>query len=138
MSDIPSRVDIQEEGPREGFQFEKGPIPTARKVALIDALSETGLKEIQVGSFVNPKRVPGWADVDDVVAGIQRKDGVRYTGLWLNERGLQRAIAVQQSVLQVHDSFTRQQPDTKFFGVAWLAEKIVGSRFHGFDKVVVV
>ena len=67
MSDLPSRVDIQEEGPREGFQFEKGPIPTDRKIALIDALSETGLKEIQVGSFVNPKRVPGWADVDDVV-----------------------------------------------------------------------
>lgn len=93
MSDIPSRVDIQEEGPREGFQFEKGPIPTERKIALIDALSETGLKEIQVGSFVNPRRVPGWADVDDVVSGIRRREGVRYTGLWLNERGLQRAIA---------------------------------------------
>ena len=93
MTSFPSRVDIQEEGPREGFQFEKGPIPTERKIALIDELSETGLKEIQVGSFVNPKRVPGWADVDDVVAGIRRKDGVRYTGLWLNERGLERALA---------------------------------------------
>jgi len=93
MSDLPSRVDIQEEGPREGFQFEKGPITTQRKIDLIDALSETGLKEIQVGSFVNPKRVPGWADVDDVVSGIRRREGIRYTGLWLNERGLQRAIA---------------------------------------------
>ena len=93
MSDLPSRVDIQEEGPREGFQFEKGPIPTQRKIELIDALSETGLKEIQVGSFVNPKRVPGWADVDDVIAGIRKTDGIRYTALWLNERGLERALA---------------------------------------------
>lgn len=93
MSDLPRRVDIQEEGPREGFQFEKGPIPTQRKIELIDALSETGLKEIQVGSFVNPKRVPGWADVDDVIAGIRKTDGIRYTALWLNERGLERALA---------------------------------------------
>lgn len=93
MPDFPRRIDIQEEGPREGFQFEKGPIPTDRKIALIDALSGTGLSEVQVGSYVNPKRVPGWADVDDVVAGIRRKEGVRYTVLWLNERGLERALA---------------------------------------------
>ncbi len=59
MSDMPSFVRINEEGPREGFQYEKGPIPTERKIALIDALSETGLKHIQVASFVNPNRVPG-------------------------------------------------------------------------------
>ncbi|MCG8543791.1 MAG: hydroxymethylglutaryl-CoA lyase [Alphaproteobacteria bacterium] len=93
MPDFPRRIDIQEEGPREGFQFEKGPIPTDRKIALIDALSDTGLSEVQIGSYVNPKRVPGWADVDDVVAGIRRKEGVRYTVLWLNERGLERALA---------------------------------------------
>lgn len=95
MYDLPRRVDIQEEGPREGFQFEKGPIPTERKIALIDALSETGLKEIQVGSYVNPKRVPGWADVEQVVAGIRRKEGIRYTALWLNEKGFERALAAE-------------------------------------------
>ena len=52
MSDLPKSVHINEEGPREGFQIEKGPIPTARKIELIDALSETGLKQIQVCSFV--------------------------------------------------------------------------------------
>ncbi len=92
MSDMPRKIDIQEEGPREGFQFEKGPIPTARKIELIDALSETGLREIQVGSYVNPKRVPGWADVEQVVEGIHRKSDIRYTVLWLNERGLERAL----------------------------------------------
>ena len=91
MSDLPKRVHIHEEGPREGFQFEKQVIPTARKIALIDALTDTGLQEIQIGSFVNPKRVPGWADVEDVVAGVRRKPGVRYSVLWLNEKGFERA-----------------------------------------------
>lgn len=95
MSSLPRKIDVQEEGPREGFQFEKGPIPTARKIALIDALSDTGLREIQVGSYVNPKRVPGWADVEAVVAGIRRKPDVRYTVLWLNEKGLERALAAE-------------------------------------------
>ena len=93
MSDLPSRIDIQEEGPREGFQIEPGPIATARKIELIDALTETGLKKIQVASYVNPKRVPGWADADEVVKGFKRKEGVAHHALWLNEKGLRRAIA---------------------------------------------
>jgi hydroxymethylglutaryl-CoA lyase len=93
MSDLPRRVEIQEEGPREGFQFERTVYPTEQKVRLIDALSETGLQEIQVASFVDPRRVPGWADAEAVVAGIGRKPGVRYTALWLNEKGLERAMA---------------------------------------------
>jgi hydroxymethylglutaryl-CoA lyase len=93
MSDMPRFVQINEEGPREGFQFEKGPIPTARKVGLVDALSETGLNQIQVVSFVNPNRVPGMADADEVVRHIKRKPGVRYTALWLNDKGLKRAVA---------------------------------------------
>ncbi|MBS0559126.1 MAG: hydroxymethylglutaryl-CoA lyase [Proteobacteria bacterium] len=93
MSDFPKFVQLNEEGPREGFQFEKGPIPTARKIELIDALSETGLNQIQVVSFVNPNRVPGMADADEVVRGFKRKPGVRYTALWLNDKGLKRAVA---------------------------------------------
>lgn len=93
MSDLPKAIQINEEGPREGFQFERGPIPTARKIELIDSLSETGLNQIQVTSFVNPKNVPGMADADEVVAGFTRRPGVRYTALWLNEKGLQRALA---------------------------------------------
>ena len=92
MSDIPTHVQINEEGPREGFQFEKGADPTARKIALIDALSETGINHIQVASFVNPNRVPGWADADQVVAAFKRKPGIEYTALWLNVKGLQRAL----------------------------------------------
>lgn len=93
MSDLPKRVQINEEGPREGFQIEPGPISTKDKIRLIDALSETGLSQIQVASFVNPKRVPGWADADAVVAGFRPRQGVRYTALWLNEKGLERALS---------------------------------------------
>src|SRR5579872_7547756 len=92
MSDLPASVHISEEGPREGFQFEKGVIPTERKIALIDALSQTGLDHIQIVSFVNPKAVPGMADADEVVRGIKLKPNVAYTALWLNKRGFERAL----------------------------------------------
>jgi hydroxymethylglutaryl-CoA lyase len=92
MTDLPAAVRITEEGPREGFQIEKGPIPTARKIALIDALSRTGLDHIQIVSFVNPSAVPGMADADAVVDGITREPGVAYTALWLNEKGFERAL----------------------------------------------
>jgi hydroxymethylglutaryl-CoA lyase len=93
MSDVPTRVTIEEEGPREGFQIEKGPIATARKIALIDALSTTGLQHIQIVSFVNPALVPGMADAEAVVAGYARRPGIAYTALWLNVKGLERALA---------------------------------------------
>lgn len=93
MSDVPKSVRINEEGPREGFQIESGAIPTGRKIELIDALSETGLKHMQIVSFVNPRRVPGMADAEAVVRGITVKPGVEYTALWLNEKGLERAMA---------------------------------------------
>ena len=92
MSDLPAAVHITEEGPREGFQIEKGPIATANKIALIDALSQTGIDRIQIVSFVNPKNVPGMADAEDVVRCITPRPGVAYTALWLNEKGLQRAL----------------------------------------------
>jgi len=104
MSDLPRFVQINEEGPREGFQFERGPITTDRKVELIDALSATGLNHIQVASFVNPNRVPGWADADDVVARYDRKPDVRYTALWLNTKGLHRAMATNR--LDIEGSFS--------------------------------
>src|ERR1700761_4097107 len=104
MSDFPAFVQVNEEGPREGFQFEKGPISTDRKVELIDALSETGLNHIQVASFVNPNRVPGWADADEVVQRYERKPGIHYTALWLNLKGLQRAMATKR--LDIEGSFS--------------------------------
>ncbi|MGF6637318.1 hydroxymethylglutaryl-CoA lyase [Paraburkholderia sp. MM6662-R1] len=92
MSDLPKSVTINEEGPREGFQTERGTIATERKIELIEALATTGLRQIQTVSFVPPANVPGMADADAVVAGIRRRPGVAYTALWLNEKGLQRAL----------------------------------------------
>ncbi len=93
MTELPDRVEIAEEGPREGFQIEPGPIATEAKIALIDALSATGLRTIQVASFVSAKLVPGWADAEAVAAGFAPRPGVAYTALWFNQAGLDRALA---------------------------------------------
>jgi isopropylmalate/homocitrate/citramalate synthase len=93
MSDLPRTVRITEEGPREGFQIAATPVPTADKIALIDALSATGVARLQVASFVSPKRVPGWADAAAVVAGFTPRAGVACTALWFNAQGLERALA---------------------------------------------
>jgi len=96
MSDFPKRVSINEDGPREGLQIEPNYVPTTEKIALIDALSLAGLKEIQTVAFVNPRKVPQWIDSEDVVAGINVRPGVRYTALYLNAKGLNRAIATRR------------------------------------------
>jgi len=109
MTGLPTRVMIHEEGPREGFQIEPGPVATDDKLRLIDALATTGLSEVQCVSFVNPKRVPGMADADEVAHRIQRRPGVRYTGIWLNLQGLERALATPLDIegeLQISASET--------------------------------
>ena len=115
MTDLPTHADIFEEGPREGFQIEPGPISTADKIRLIEALAETGLKHIQVCSFVNQRLVPGWADAEAVVAGFKAKPGIEYTALWFNANGLERALAFRDKLaitgaiaLTASEGFTRK------------------------------
>src|SRR6476620_9613544 len=98
MSDLPKHVEIHEEGPREGFQIEPGPISTQDKIRVIEALAETGLTHIQACSFVSPRIVPGWADAEDVVAGFTPKEGVEYTALWFNGNGLNRALVFRNKL----------------------------------------
>ncbi|MCC2677131.1 MAG: Hydroxymethylglutaryl-CoA lyase [Ramlibacter sp.] len=93
MADLPARVEIHEEGPREGFQIEPPGFSIADRAALVEALADSGLRRIQVASFVNPRRVPQMADAAELFAAIRRKPGVRYTGLWLNAQGFDRARA---------------------------------------------
>jgi hydroxymethylglutaryl-CoA lyase len=88
---LPAFVEFHEEGPREGFQSERGIYPLADRVALVDALTDTGLKKIQVASFVNPKMVPQMADAAELFGQIRKRDGVRHTALWLNVRGFTQA-----------------------------------------------
>jgi isopropylmalate/homocitrate/citramalate synthase len=92
MSDLPKKVEIHEEGPREGFQIEPGPISSDHKIELIEALAETGLHHIQICSFVSQRIVPGWADADEVVERVRTKPGVDFTALWFNDKGLARAL----------------------------------------------
>ncbi|HWL83745.1 MAG TPA: hydroxymethylglutaryl-CoA lyase [Roseomonas sp.] len=96
---LPRRIEIREEGPREGFQFEKGEISTAHKLELIHALAETGLKRIQTVSFVDPRRVPGMADAEAVCAGLKPPPGVAFGALWLNAKGFLRALVAPNLTL---------------------------------------
>ncbi len=98
MSDLPAAIHIHEEGPREGFQIEPGPIGSADKVRLIEALSETGLRSIQVCSFVNQRLVPGWADAEDVVTAFRARPDISYSALWFNDKGLERALSFRDKL----------------------------------------
>jgi len=86
-------VQIVEVSPRDGLQNEAGFVETGDKLAMIARLIAMGARRIEVASFVNPRRVPQMADAEPVVAGLPDAPGVRYIGLCLNERGVDRAIA---------------------------------------------
>src|ERR1051325_11006857 len=92
MSNYP-RVILTEEAMRDGLQIESPGIPVADKIRLLDALSETGLKEIAVGSFAHPKWTPQMAEVESIITGFHPREGVRYTAAAFNERGRERARA---------------------------------------------
>jgi len=89
---IPSRVKLVDVGPRDGLQNEKQPVPAAAKIELVHRLQAAGLKEIEVTSFVSPKWVPQMADATEVMAGITRQPGVRYSVLTPNMKGYEAAL----------------------------------------------
>ncbi|NML47297.1 hydroxymethylglutaryl-CoA lyase [Ramlibacter sp. G-1-2-2] len=88
----PAKVKLVDVGPRDGLQNEKQPVPAEVKIQLVHMLQDAGLKEIEVTSFVSPKWVPQMADATEVMAGIQRKPGVRYSVLVPNMKGLEAAF----------------------------------------------
>ncbi|BFM13376.1 hydroxymethylglutaryl-CoA lyase [Simiduia litorea] len=90
---FPSAVKIVEVGPRDGLQNEKQPISVEAKVALINTLADAGLRNIEAGSFVNPKWVPQMAGSEEVFQNIARKAGVSYAALTPNMMGFERAMA---------------------------------------------
>jgi hydroxymethylglutaryl-CoA lyase len=110
MLSLPETVTIVEVGPRDGLQNESTLIPTDTKVAFIDALSGSGLGRIEVTAFVRPDRIPQLADAVEVCQQITRAEGVIYSALVPNERGLERAsearldeIAVFCSASETHN-----------------------------------
>ena len=90
---FPKRVRIREVGLREGFQTIQSVIPTEKKLHLIELLNKTGVKEIELTSFVRADKVPQMADAAEVVERYQRAEGVRYTALYLNQRGFELSLA---------------------------------------------
>lgn len=92
MSTIPKSIKIVEVGPRDGLQNEKQTIPAATKIEFINRLSASGLKTVEVTSFVSPKWIPQLADAEEVFKGIEKRPGVSYPVLVPNEKGMQRAL----------------------------------------------
>ena len=90
---LPSQVTLVDVGPRDGLQNEAQPIPAATKIELVSRLQGAGLREIEVTSYVSPKWVPQMADAAEVMAGIDRRPGVRYSVLTPNLKGLEAALA---------------------------------------------
>jgi hydroxymethylglutaryl-CoA lyase len=128
-----SRIHIQEVGTRDGFQSEPRFIPTADKIALIDALSLCGLSKVEVTSFTSPKAIPALADAEEVLRGIKRQPGVIYTSLVPNLKGAERAIAagtdelnLTMSTSETHNllnlRMTREQSVARLLDVVDLAK----------------
>ena len=102
MAPLPESVRIREVGPRDGFQNEPETIPTAEKVRLIDLLSASGLRRIEVTSFVRPDVIPQLSDAEEVLAAVRRREGVSFSVLIPNERGLERALGLRERFDEVN------------------------------------
>ena len=121
---LPDRVTIHEVGPRDGFQPEADWISTAQKVAIIDALAETGVPQIQATSFVHPRAIPQLRDADEVCRAMARPAGVTYDALVPNLRGAERAamagVEVWHLMLSASESHNRSN------GNRAIAETVAG------------
>ena len=95
MAEFPERVRIREVGPRDGFQNEPETIPTGEKVRLIDLLSASGVRRMEVTSFVRPDVIPQLADAAEVLMAVRRRPGVSFSVLIPNLRGLERALQMR-------------------------------------------
>ena len=91
LADLPKRIDIREVGMRDGLQLE-APVPLDAKLAMLEAIVATGVRRVEVTSFVSPKAVPALADADEVAKQLGRWPGVHFSALVANVRGAVRAI----------------------------------------------
>lgn len=107
-----TEIELFEVGPRDGLQLEREFFPTAAKAELIQRLLAAGVRRIEVTSFVNPKKVPQLADAEQLLASVQRPDDAVFTGLVLNRKGFDRAIAAGCNeigmVVVASDTFNRR------------------------------
>lgn len=126
---LPSRVELCDVGPRDGFQFEEQFIPTERKVDTISALSDAGVPRIQVTSFVHPEWVPQMRDAEEVCERLPARAGVKYTGLALNRKGVERAHAAGLTYVDfsiaAHDEHSRDNANMSVDEAIMQAEDMV-------------
>lgn len=123
---LPRRVIIREDGPREGFQMLSHTVPTDKKRTLIEMLAKAGSPSIEVTSFVRPDRVPQLADAEELCRALTSVPGVRFRALYLNERGLERALSIPSLqpegyvLIAVSEAFARSNTNTT------VAEQLAG------------
>jgi isopropylmalate/homocitrate/citramalate synthase len=112
LAHIPRKVRVVEVGPRDGLQNEAAIVPTDDKVRFVEMLADAGFADIEVSSFVSPKRVPQLADAEAVFARLAPRSGVRYSALVPNRQGLERALAAGVRALALFtaasETFTQQ------------------------------
>jgi isopropylmalate/homocitrate/citramalate synthase len=136
LANLPKRVRICEVGPRDGLQIEPGNVSTTEKIHYIDLLAESGLRQIEVGSFVHPKLVPQMADSAQVLAGIAQPAGVRFIVLTPNVRGFERALAAGAQAIGVFtaasETFAKRNINmTIDESLAVAREVLAAARSHG-------
>ncbi len=123
-------VKLIDVSPRDGLQNESAIVSTSDKLALIEGLIAGGVTAIEAASFVNPDRVPAMADSDQLMREVPRVDGVRYIGLVMNQRGLDRALAADVDevniVVCVSDTFSQKNQGIDTFAGVNLALELAG------------
>jgi hydroxymethylglutaryl-CoA lyase len=135
---LPTDVTIWEVGPRDGLQNESTVLPLAVKLEFLDRLADAGLRILEATSFVSPKWVPQLADAEDLLAGLDQRDGVSYPVLVPNERGLDRALAAGVRHIAIFGSatetFAKRNLNSSLDGQFAMFEPVVArARAEGLD-----
>jgi hydroxymethylglutaryl-CoA lyase len=143
MTNYPTQVSIREVGPRDGLQNEAGWVPTGQKIALINALANTGLKRIEAVSFVHPKAIPQMRDAAEVIAGIERVSGVNYSAIVPNAAGARRAVAAAMDEVEIflsasesHNRKNVRMSVAESLAAAQEIAQILGEAKMPFDAVI--
>src|SRR6202047_5000724 len=126
MSELPARVRIREVGPRDGFQNEPEVIPTADKVRLIELLGATGLRRIEVTSFVRPDVIPQLADGAEVLEAVRLPPEVTVSVLIPNERGLERALEQRERFQEINGFLSASESHNRANVGRSIAESLAG------------
>jgi hydroxymethylglutaryl-CoA lyase len=128
MSELPASVRIREVGPRDGFQNEPEVISTADKVRLIEQLGATGLRRIEVTSFVRPDVIPQLADASEVLSSVSLPSSVAVSVLVPNERGLERALLLRDRFTEINGFLSASETHNERNVGRSVAESLAGLR----------